>query len=215
MKTFSKLLEDIEMVSGIGKPSRVAMHGMDAEVRETKPRKVGVLGGGEYTIHQHGGNGSRDFFVVHNKTKKVAAHIAAEHKANKNMHVSVAVVHPEHTSKKIGHSLVMGVYKHLHDKGYNVHSDTTQSPGGASIWHRMMQDKELSPHIHIMTKGKRGSIPAKGVPTDKIWTTHSKHIRKTSKIGLHKSLGSADKDIRDPENLKVMRKHLVLKGKRK
>lgn len=126
MKTYRQLLEDIELVSGISRATRSDIGAAHDEFKHggSSKKNLGKIHN-DYSIHKSGG----DFFITHDKTKKVVGHIANEtpHKS-KSLQVGVTAMHPDHTKKKIGHSLAIAAYKHLHDKhGYEIHSGDSQS----------------------------------------------------------------------------------------
>lgn len=147
MKTYRQLLEDIELVPGLSRVSRSDTHAMQDEFDHSHKKKLGKIHK-DYSIHKSGG----DFFITHDKSKKVVGHIANDAPpGKKELHVSSLGIHPDHTKKKIGHSLAIAAYKHLHGKhGYEIHSGTEQSMGGASVWQHLMKDPKTSKHVHAI-----------------------------------------------------------------
>jgi len=147
MKTYKQLLEDIELMSGIGRPTRHDMETSQDEFDNTSKKNLGKIHK-DYSLHRSGG----DFFIHHDKSNKVVGHISNDtpHK-HKTLKVGLTTMDPKHTKKKIGHSLALAAYKHLHGKhGYEIESGNEQSPGGASIWHGLMNDPSTKNHVHAV-----------------------------------------------------------------
>jgi len=67
----------------------------------------------------------------------------------KALKVSHLEMHPEHGSKKVGASLPVEMYRHLHRRGHAIQSDSVQSHGGAHVWNTMRNDRELKKHMMI------------------------------------------------------------------
>lgn len=67
----------------------------------------------------------------------------------KALKVSHLEMHPDHSSKKVGASLPVEMYRHLHRKGHAIQSDSVQSHGGAHVWNTMRNDRELKKHMMI------------------------------------------------------------------
>lgn len=67
----------------------------------------------------------------------------------KALKVSHLEMHPDHSSKKVGASLPVEMYRHLHRKGHAIQSDSMQSHGGAHVWNTMRNDRELKKHMMI------------------------------------------------------------------
>ena len=67
----------------------------------------------------------------------------------KALKVSHLEMHPDHSSKKVGASLPVEMYRHLHRKGHAIQSDSVQSHGGAHVWNTMRDDRELKKHMMI------------------------------------------------------------------
>lgn len=214
MKTYLKLLEDIELVSGVQRTTRDDMAAASEAFHDPhgpKPKNLGKIHK-DYSIHRRDGN----FFITHDKTKKVVGHIADDAtRTGKNIGVGMVLVHRDHTKKKIGHSIAAAAYKHLHKKGYTIHSGTEQSAGGAAIWRELMKDKATSKHVHAMHKDDWPLSRAKSLGqasklhTGDIWTSGSGETRRmaTKKgIRMHK--------YGTPESEKAYGTTLVLKAKK-
>ena len=67
----------------------------------------------------------------------------------KALKVSHLEMHPDHSSKKVGASLPVEMYRHLHRRGHAIQSDSVQSHGGAHVWNTMRNDRELKKHMMI------------------------------------------------------------------
>lgn len=215
MKTYRQLLEDIELVSGIGRPTRDDMRAIRSEHEFGHKKNLGKIHR-DYSLHKVGG----DFFIHHDKSKKVVGHIANEtpHKS-KSLKVGLTAIHPDHTKKKIGHSLAVAAYKHLHGKhGYEIHSGGEQSVGGASIWRHLMKDPSTKQHVHAVHHpwgGKRTELgQASKLHTGDIWTSGSREVRsKASSKGINMHPYKDYND--DPLRRKAYDTTLVLKRKTK
>jgi hypothetical protein len=215
MKTYLKLLEDIELVSGVQRTTRGDMAAASEAFHDSygpKPKNLGKIHK-NYSIHSRDGN----FFITHDKTKKVVGHIADDGRSSKSKTIGVGMVliDKNHTKKKIGHSIAVAAYKHLHKKGYTIHSGTEQSAGGAAVWRELMKDKATSKHVHAMHKDDWPLSRAKSLGqasklhTGDIWTSGSGETRRmaTKKgIRMHK--------YGTPESEKAYGTTLVLKAKK-
>lgn len=219
MKTYSKLVEDIELVSGIGKQTGREIeraHNDAADPGPFGPRNQLENHGKihkDYSLHGSG----RDFFIRHDKSKKIVGHIAGERPQgghSRSVAIGIVRIHPEHTQKKIGHSLAVAAYKHLHKKGFDIHSGDQQSPGGASIWQRLMKDPSTRRHVHAIRPDERGGMPknlgqASKLHTGDIWVSGIGYVRNkagTKGIRMHKYM--------TPKSDAAYRTTLVLKGKK-
>jgi hypothetical protein len=122
------------------------------------------------------------YSVVHRKSGDVAGEIEAhggdidkktgkhiKGRGDKAVQIKWAKAHPDHSAKKIGHSLHAAAYKHLHSRGHNIVSDTIQSPGGASIWKRLRKDPSTKGSMKF--HGGKKPLAAHKVPDEKIWNT--------------------------------------------
>lgn len=184
MKTYRQLIEDIELVSGIGRPTRYDMKASQDEFTHSRKKNLGKIHK-DYSLHR-GENG--DFFIHHDKSKKVVGHISNDtpHK-HKTLKVGLTTIDPKHTKKKIGHSLAVAAYKHLHGKhGYEIQSGAEQSLGGASIWMHLMKDPSTKKHVHAVHQqygyGKKTDLgPAHKLDSSKIWQSGSGETRRAAK----------------------------------
>lgn len=197
MKTYSQLIEDIELVSGISRATRGDIGAMQDEFNSSRKKNLGKIHK-DYSLHRVNG----DFFITHDKTKRVVGHIANDEPyKSKHLKVGLTAIHPDHTKKKIGHSLAIAAYKHLHGKhGYEIHSGTEQSVGGASIWQHLMKDPDTKDHVHAVhhppsERKPTWDFPASKVHTGDIWTSGSGETRRkaaTKGIRMHKYRGDED-----------------------
>ena len=223
MKTYKELLEDIEVIGGgshygLAKPKKGRKTDEDWRYaqdyyRDTRNKNLGKIHPG-YTLHRSsssGFGGDRDYFIRHEKSKKIVGHIQTQG-GGKNIHIDMVKVHPDHSKKKVGRSLAAAAYEHLHKMGHNIHSGSEQSVGGASIWKGMMKNKRLSKHIEANVKPGFGSRAKKlgrasRLSHDKIWATHSSSISR--KHGVQRY------NWKKPETETAMDTTLVLKGRKK
>ena len=89
---------------------------------------------------------------------------------NETWSITWAEVNPKYSSKKIGFSVMSAAYERMADSGVNIESDTTQSPGGASIWKRLLRNKKNK--VHAVDNKKISKSPLKGMKDeDNIWWT--------------------------------------------
>ena len=212
MKTYRQLLEDIELRSGIGRATRDDMRATQDEFDSTRKKNLGKIHK-DYSLHK-GEYG--DFFIHHDKSKKVVGHISNEtpHKS-KSLKVGLTSIDPKHTKKKIGHSLAVAAYKHLHGKhGYEIQSGNEQSVGGASIWRHLMKDPSTKNHVHAVHHpwdGKRTELgQASKLHTGDIWTSGSGEVRRKAA-----SKGITMHPFKGYDNDPVYHRTLVLKRKTK
>ena len=94
----------------------------------------------------------------------------------KGLKVVALDMHSDHTSRKVGTSLPVELYRHLHRSGYAIQSDKMQSQGAAHVWNIMRNDPELKKHMmaHIEREPNRGERHtfikrAHRVPESSIW----------------------------------------------
>ena len=224
MKTYKELLEDIEVIGGgshygLAKPKKGRKTDEDWRYtqdyyRENRNKNLGKIHPG-YTLHKSSssvfGDRNADYFIRHEKSKKVVGHIETQG-SGKNIHIDMVKVHPEHNKKVVGRSLAAAAYEHLHKMGHNIHSGSEQSVGGASIWKGMMKNKRLSKHIDANVQsgfGSRGKKlgRASRLNPDKIWVTHSRSISKKHGVQQH--------NWKKPEHDDALDTTLVLKGRTK
>jgi ribosomal protein S18 acetylase RimI-like enzyme len=78
-------------------------------------------------------------------------------------------IHPTHSKKKIGASLPVQAYKHLHKLGHSVESGSLQSPGGAHVWNTLRKDPEVKKHVRYHDPFEGRSYAAHKLPTGEIW----------------------------------------------
>ena len=78
-------------------------------------------------------------------------------------------IHPTHSKKKIGASLPVQAYKHLHKLGHSVESGSLQSPGGAHVWNTLRKDPEVKKHVRYHDPFEGRSHAAHKLPTGEIW----------------------------------------------
>lgn len=147
-----------------------------------------------YELHQHvssvtGRNRGKpvhihQYSIVHKKSGDVAGEIDAsagkvhrktgEHTpgTGKGLKITWTHVHDEHSSKKVGTSLPIAAYKHLHKLGHSIKSDTTHSFGGASIWDRLRNDKDVKRHVKYHDEKDNRAVPAHKLDYGAIWQEH-------------------------------------------
>lgn len=193
-----KVQEDIELVSGIGRPTRYDMETSQDEFDYGRKKDLGKIHK-DYSLHR-GENG--DFFIHHDESKKVVGHISndAPHK-HKTLKVGLTTMDPKHTKKKIGHSLAVAAYKHLHGKhGYEIESGAEQSLGGKSLWDHLMQHPSTKNHVHAVHQAPGSHIKtdlglAHKLDPSEIWQSGSREVRRAARrkgINLAKDIGVED-----------------------
>ena len=137
-----------------------------------------------------------------------------------------AEVNPKYSSKKIGFSVMSAAYERMADSGVNIESDTTQSPGGASIWKRLLRNKKNK--VHAVDNKKISKSPLKGMKDeDDIWWTPDsekeadKRLERLERIAYNPKGSDADRlkyysEIEREENRKekIGGRSLLLKGKK-
>ena len=129
----------------------------------------------------------------------------------KALRVTHLEVHPDHSSKKVGTSLAVEMYRHLHRRGHAIQSDAIQSHGAAHVWNTMRNDRELKKHmmIHSNREPLRGEMHtfekrAHRRPERHIWYQNSRNWS----AGREKVEGSHGDE---PDEVKT----LVLSGKKR
>jgi hypothetical protein len=212
MKTYRQLLEDIELVSGIRRDTRGELRSVHDQLSGRSKKNIGKIHK-DYSLHKSG----QDFVITHDKSKKMVGLISTTtHHNSKGKHLEVAAtaVHPDHTKKKIGHSLAVAAYKHLHKQGYTIRSGNEQSPGGASVWHGLMNDPKTKKHVHAVHHPYHGTKTELGqankLHTGDIWYSGSGEVRRKAAskgIRMHKYSSVATD--------KAMDTHLELRAKKK
>lgn len=197
-----------------------------------KKKNLGQIHPG-YDLHQHSveintGRGSERavkhrFTIVHRASGDVAGEMHAwggklhpikgvvRGTSGKGLKVSHLEVHPDHREKKIGASLPVEMYRHLHRRGHAIQSDAIQSHGAAHVWNTMRHDRELKKHMMIHDDGTpvRGQVHsfekrAYRRPERHIWYQHSRNWSS----GREKVEGSHGDE---PETVKT----LILSGKKR
>ena len=213
MKTYKQLLEDIELMSGIRRDTRGELRSVRDQLSGRSKKNLGKIHK-DYSLHKSGG----DFFITHDSSKKVVGHISNQTpRKSKHLEVEATAVHPDHTKKKIGHSLAVAAYKHLHKQGYTIKSGSEQSFGGKDVWfgkHGLMNDPKTKKHVHAVHHpygGKKTDLgqASKLHPGD-IWQSGSGEVRRkaTSKgVRMHKYSSDATD--------RAMDTHLELRAKKK
>jgi len=196
MKSFKQYIsEDIELVSDIGRTGKREIQDAQDEFTYSRKKNLGKIHK-DYSIHKSSG----DFYITHDPSKKVVGHISNDtpHK-NRQLQVGLTAISKHHTKKKIGHSLAVAAYKHIHGLGYTITSGREQSVGGASIWQSLMNDPEMRDHIHVIHHpygGRRRDLGrASDLHTGDIWTSGSNTARRKAKskgIQLHPYEGHGD-----------------------
>lgn len=185
MKTYRNIVEDIELVAGVARHQGSNIEDAHHDARHFGPNSFRDMGKihKDYSMHKHG----HDFFIRHDKTKKIVGHISTEsenERGGKKISVGMVGIHPQHSEKKIGHSLAFAAYRHLHRKGYDVHSGHEQSPGGASIWRRLMKHPTTRAHVEAIRHSESGKGKPKNLGrasrlhTGDIWVSGSGYMRK-------------------------------------
>jgi hypothetical protein len=210
MKSFKQYIsEDIELVSDIGRTGKSEIEDAQDEFTYGPKKNLGKIHK-DYSLHKSSGN----FYITHDPSKKVVGHISNDtpHKSS-HLQVGLTAIHKDHTKKKIGHSLAVAAYKHLHGLGYTVTSGREQSVGGASIWQSLMKDRDIGGEvraIHHSYGGKRRDLGrASELHTGDIWSSGSGAVRRKAKakgIQMHPYTGEDDS---------AYDTHLEIQGKKK
>lgn len=143
---------------------------------------------------------------------------------NETWSINWAEVNPKYSSKKIGFSVMSAAYERMADSGVNIESDTMQSPGGASIWKRLLRNKKNK--VHAVDNQKISKSPLKGMKDeDDIWWTPEAEKEADKRLDHLERLGDKGSDadrlkyyseIEREENRKekIGGRSLLLKGKR-
>lgn len=141
-----------------------------------------------------------------------------------------AEVNPKYSSKKIGFSVMSSAYERMADSGVNIESDTMQSPGGASIWKRLLRNKKNKVHAVDDRRGagrpKISKSPLKGMKDeDNIWWTPDsekeadKRLQRLDRLANKGSDADREKyydemEREEKRKEKIGSRSLLLKGKR-
>ena len=198
-----------------------------------KRKNLGQIHPG-YDLHQHSveintGRGDEravkhKFTIVHRASGDIAGEMHAwggklhpvkgviRGTKGKGLKVSHLEVHPDHREKKIGTSLPVEMYRHLHRRGHAIQSDANQSHGAANVWNTMRHDRELRKHMMIHDSGgaknSRGNAfepRAHKRPESHIWYQHSRSWSHDRGQKVEPSFGD------EPETVKT----LILSGKKR
>lgn len=109
-------------------------------------------------VHKASGNVAGEMHAYAGKLHPIkGVEVGTKGKGLKVTHLSVRSNHRE---KKVGKSLPVEMYRHLHRRGHAIQSDTIQSHGAAHVWNTMRHDPELKKHMMIHDNGKplRGEV---------------------------------------------------------
>jgi hypothetical protein len=136
--------------------------------------------------------------------------------------INWAEVNPKYSSKKIGFSVMSAAYERMADSGVNIESDTTQSPGGASIWKRLLRNKKNK--VHAVDDRKISRSPIKGMKDENdIWWTPEAEKEADKRLERLDRISDTDAErlkyysqIEKEENRKekIAGRSLLLKGKK-
>jgi predicted N-acetyltransferase YhbS len=198
-----------------------------------KRKNLGQIHPG-YDLHQHSveintGRGDEravkhKFTIVHKASGDVAGEMHAwggklhpvkgviKGTKGKGLKVSHLEVHPDHREKKIGTSLPVEMYRHLHRRGHAIQSDANQSHGAANVWNTMRHDRELQKHMMIHDSGGAKNSGGNAFeprayrrPERHIWYQHSRSWSHDRGQKVEPSFGD------EPETVKT----LILSGKKR
>ena len=176
-KSNVSIQEDIELVSGHPRTTKSDMRNAQMDFKDDAEyrKNLGKIHK-DYSLHHSDGH----FFITHDASGKVIGHIETDG-SGKKIKIGQLNIDKDHTKKKIGHSLAVAAYKHLHKTGYTIHSGEEQSVGGANVWRELMKDPETKDHIHAVHSrygGRKKELgPASKMPTEDIWTSGSREAR--------------------------------------
>ena len=143
---------------------------------------------------------------------------------NETWSINWAEVNPKYSSKKIGFSVMSAAYERMADSGVNIESDTTQSPGGASIWKRLLRNKKNK--VHAVDDQRISKSPLKGMKDeDDIWWTPESEKEIDKKLDHLERLGDKGSDAdrlkyysamekAEKRKEKIGARSLLLKGKK-
>lgn len=159
-------------------------------------------------VHKASGNVAGEMHAYGGKLHpKMGVVLGTKGKGLKVSHLSVRANHRE---KKVGKSLAVEMYRHLHRRGHAIQSDTIQSHGAAHVWNTMRNDPELKKHMMIHDSGKpfsgevtRLETRAHRRPENHIWyQSAGEHVYGKEKVRGSRGL--------EPESVKT----LILSGKK-
>jgi hypothetical protein len=216
MKSFKQYIteDDIDLVS-VSRGVHTALKKAAHEFKDTPKRNLGEITPG-YSIHKAGG----DFFIRHDKSKKVVGYISnATPHQSKNLGEEKIIIHPEHTAKVIGHSLPVAAYKHLWGHhGYEITSGYEHSLGGLKVWHNIIADPATSEHVHAIHHpygGKKTDLGlARKLPTSDIWSSDSAGMRRKARrkgVQVDKLAMIGNTAINKASNVKLVLKRKIKK----
>jgi len=143
---------------------------------------------------------------------------------NETWSINWAEVNPKYSSKKIGFSVMSAAYERMADSGVNIESDTTQSPGGASIWKRLLRNKKNK--VHAVDNQRISKSPLKGMKDENdIWWTPESEKEIDKKLDHLERLGDKGSDAdrlkyysemekAEKRKEKIGARSLLLKGKK-
>jgi hypothetical protein len=225
--SFTQLLE-IDIISGITRPQKDnSTFWADAQTnhdQDERKKNLGQVAKG-YSIWRVDDGGS--FNIVHDKSKKVIGSIENSHEKPKHLGVKLISIASEHTKKKIGFSLAVASYIHLHKQGYTIHSGSQQSEGGASIWRALRDDPRVMKYVRAISTemGREKNIgQASKLDHSEIWGSRDKGLirkfgqegRKMHRIGTEAGYQAAVTDLRlMPKDKKDKAKKVGAKSDRK
>ena len=142
---------------------------------------------------------------------------------NETWSITWAEVNPKYSSKKIGFSVMSAAYERMADSGVNIESDTLQSPGGASIWKRLLRNKKNK--VHAVDNQRISKSPLKGMKDeDNIWWTPESEKEIDKRLDHLERLGDKGSDAdrlkyysemekAEKRKEKIGARSLLLKGK--
>jgi hypothetical protein len=143
---------------------------------------------------------------------------------NETWSINWAEVNPKYSSKKIGFSVMSAAYERMADSGVNIESDTTQSPGGASIWKRLLRNKKNK--VHAVDDQRISKSPLKGMKDENdIWWTPESEKEIDKRLDHLERLGDKGSDAdrlkyysemekAEKRKEKIGARSLLLKGKK-
>ena len=239
MKSFNEFItEDIDVSPWIsrgrsGGRAKYTQANRDL-VAMKKPKALGrIEGHPEYSVwwgpnpDEPEDDGSKEVVIIdRKKNTRVGRMTMLLRKKGKNETWSItwAEVNPKYSSKKIGFSVMSSAYERMADSGVNIESDTMQSPGGASIWKRLLRNKKNK--VHAVDRQRISKSPLKGMKDeDNIWWTPESEKEIDKKLDHLERLGDKGSDAdrlkyysalekAEKRKEKIGARSLLLKGKR-
>ena len=199
-----------------------------------KPKALGrIEGHPEYSVwwgpnadHPNNPDAKEVVIIDRKKNTRVGRMTMVLRKGGKNETWSIdwAEVNPKYSSKKIGFSVMSSAYERMADSGVNIESDTMQSPGGASIWKRLLRNKKNK--VHAVDNQKISKSPLKGMKDeDDIWWTPEAEKEADKRLDHLERLGDKGSDAdrekyysemerEEKRKEKIGARSLLLKGKK-